>query len=125
MCFSWQNLAKAPSAKFVSLSVITLCGYPYLKIISLRNFTDVVLSHFFIGFTSIHFVNLSTMTKMWVIPPRSGLNGPTISKHHTENGQVIGIIFNSDDGICILLAYLWQPLHFSTSFLAFFNAVGQ
>src|SRR3954468_2416550 len=125
MCFSWQNLAKAPSAKFVPLSVITLCGYPYLNIISLRNFTAVGPSHFFIGFTSIHFVNLSTMTKMWVIPPWADLEGPTISKHHTENGQVICIVFNSDDGICILLAYLWQRLHFSTNSFASFNTVSQ
>src|SRR3954469_6337933 len=106
MCFSWQNLAKAPSAKFVPLSVIILCGYPYLDIISLRNFTVMDPSHFFIGFTSIHFVNLSTITNMWVIPPRAGLNGPTISKPHTENGQVMGIVFNSADDICILVAYL-------------------
>src|SRR3954465_7716461 len=115
MCFSWQNLAKASCAKFVSLSVITLCGYPYLKIISLRNFTAVGPSHFFIGFTSIHFVNLSTMPNMWVIPPPAVLKGPTISKHAAENGQVIGVVFNSDEGICILLAYLWQPLNFSSS----------
>src|SRR3954464_3538002 len=92
MCFSRQNLAKAPSTKFVPLSVIILCGYPYLKMISLRNFTAVCPSHFLIGFTSIHFVNLSTITNMWVIPSRAGLNGPTISKPHTENGQVMGIV---------------------------------
>ena len=62
--FSWQNRAKAPSAKFVPLSVIMLCGCPYLRMMSFKNDTDVRPSHFLIGFTSIHLVNLCTITNM-------------------------------------------------------------
>jgi hypothetical protein len=48
------------------------------------------------GFTSIHLVNLSTMTKIWVIFPLAGLKALTISRPQTANGQVIGIVFNAD-----------------------------
>jgi hypothetical protein len=50
------------------------------------------------GFTSIHLVNLSTMTRIWVIFPLAGLKAPTISRPQTAKGQVIGIVFNADAG---------------------------
>jgi hypothetical protein len=46
------------------------------------------------GFTSIHFVNLSTAMKMCVKPPLTFLNGPTRSSPCVKKGQVIGMIYN-------------------------------
>jgi hypothetical protein len=42
-------------------------------------------------FTSIHFVNLSTVMKMCVNPLFAFLNGPTKSSLRVEKGQVINI----------------------------------
>ena len=99
MLLSSQNRLNSPWAKFVPLSVIMLCGYPYRKITSFKNFTAVCPSHFAIGFTSSHLVNLSTITRMWVMLPLAVLNGPTMSRHHTANGQVNGIVFKPDAGV--------------------------
>ena len=74
-----QKRAKAPLAKFVPFSVMMLCGMTYrtvmftMNVIALRSFS------FLIGFASIHFLNLSTATSRWVMPPRAVLNGPTMS----------------------------------------------
>jgi hypothetical protein len=46
------------------------------------------------SFTLIHFVNLSTATKMCVNPPLAFLNGPTKSSPHEEKGQEIGMVYN-------------------------------
>jgi hypothetical protein len=75
-----------------------LWGTPYLKIISFKNFTAVWPSHLLMGFASIHLVNLSTMTRIWVIFPLAGLKAPTISRPQTAKGQVNGIVFNADAG---------------------------
>jgi hypothetical protein len=45
-------------------------------------------------FTSIHFVNLSTVTKMCVNPPLAFLNGPSKSSPHVEKGQVMGMVYS-------------------------------
>src|SRR5215203_3139437 len=90
-----QNRLNSPWAKFVPLSVMILCGYPYRRITSFRNFTAVWPSHFAIGFTSSHLVNLSTITKMWVMFPLAVLNGPTMSRHQTAKGQVRGMVLLS------------------------------
>jgi hypothetical protein len=44
--------------------------------------------------TLIHFVNLSTATKMCVNPPLAFLKGPTKSSPHVEKGQVIGMVYS-------------------------------
>jgi hypothetical protein len=44
------------------------------------------------GFTSIHFVNLSTAMKMCVNPPLAFFKGPTKSGPNVEKGQVIGMV---------------------------------
>jgi hypothetical protein len=44
------------------------------------------------GFTSIHFVNVSTAMKICVNPPLVFLKGPTKSSPHVEKGQVIGMV---------------------------------
>jgi hypothetical protein len=41
------------------------------------------------GFTSKHFVNLSTATMMCVNPPLDFLKGPTKTSPHVEKGQVM------------------------------------
>jgi hypothetical protein len=46
--------------------------------ISLMNFTTLAAVIEVIDFTLIHFVNLSTTTKMCVNPPLTFLNGPTM-----------------------------------------------
>src|SRR3954462_11260605 len=88
--------ASAPFAKFVSLSVMMLCGNPYLVAMSTMNLTAVGPSSFLIGLASIHLVNLSTATSRCVMPPLAVLNGPTISSPHTANGHVIGIVLSVD-----------------------------
>jgi hypothetical protein len=46
------------------------------------------------GFTLIHFVNLSTATKICLNPHLAFLNGTTKSIPHVEKGQVIGMVCN-------------------------------
>ena len=120
-----QNLGNGPSAKLVPLLVMILCGYPYLRMISFRNFTAVLPSHFRIGLASIHFVNLSTITKMWVMLPRAGLNRPTMSRHQTANGHVKEMVLSAVAGMWLLFANRWHPPHLRTSSLACCRAVGQ
>jgi hypothetical protein len=47
-----------------------------------------------VGFTSIHFVNLSTAMKMCVNPPLAFLKRPTKSSPYVKKGQVIGMVYN-------------------------------
>src|SRR3954467_3135553 len=84
--------ASAPFAKFVPLSVMMLCGTPYLTVMSTMNLTAVGPSSFLIGLASIHLVNLSTSTKKCVIRPLAILNGPTMSSPQTANDHVIGMV---------------------------------
>jgi hypothetical protein len=44
------------------------------------------------SFTLIHYVNLSTATKMCVNSPLAFLNGRTKSNPHVEKGEVIGMV---------------------------------
>jgi hypothetical protein len=60
--------------------------------ISLMNSTALVAIMVAVGFTLIHFVNLSTTMKMCVNPPLAFLNGPTRSSPHVEKDQVIGMV---------------------------------
>src|SRR4051812_42048167 len=57
-----QKRAKAPLAKLVPLLVMMLCGMPYRIVISEMKVTTVEPFNFLMGFTSIHLVNLSTVT---------------------------------------------------------------
>ena len=57
-----QKQAKEPLAKFVSLSVMMLCGMPYRVVMSEMKVTAVEPFKLLIGFASIHLVNLSTAT---------------------------------------------------------------
>ena len=62
MPYDVQKRAKAPLAKFVSLSVMMLCGMPYRVVMSAMKVTAVGPFNFWMGFASIHLVNLSTAT---------------------------------------------------------------
>jgi hypothetical protein len=48
---------------------------------------------------SIHLVNLSTATSRCVKPPGAVLNGPTMSKPQTANGQVSGMVLRAAAGV--------------------------
>jgi hypothetical protein len=54
--------------------------------ISLMNSTALAAVIEVAGFTSIHFMNLSTATKMCLNPPLSILNGLIKSSPHIEKG---------------------------------------
>jgi hypothetical protein len=69
-----------------------LLGTPNLYMISLMNSTALAAMIETAGFALIHFVNLSTATKMCVNPPLAFLNGPTKSSPHVDKGQVIGMV---------------------------------
>jgi hypothetical protein len=63
-----------------------------MYMISLMNSTALAAVIEAADFTSIHFENLSTTTKMCVNPPLAFLNRPTKSNPHVEKGQVIGMV---------------------------------
>jgi hypothetical protein len=58
--------------------------------ISQINFTALLAVIEAADFGSIHFMNLSTITKLCVNPPLAFLNGPTRSNPHVDY-QVIGM----------------------------------
>jgi hypothetical protein len=62
--------------------------------ISLMNSTILAAVIEAAGFTLIHFVNLSTVTKMCVNPPLAFLKGPTKSSPYVEKGQVISMVYS-------------------------------
>src|SRR3954467_5760655 len=120
-----QKRANAPLVKFVSLSVMMLCGTPYQVVISAMNVTAVGPFSFLIGFASIHLVNLSTATSRCIMPPRAVLNGPTMSRPQMAKGQVRGMVLSAEAGRCCLELKTWHPLQCLTSSLASSKAVGQ
>jgi hypothetical protein len=61
-----------------------LLGMPNLYMISLVNSTALAAVIEAADFTLIHFMNLSTATKMCVNPPLAFLNGYTKSSPHVE-----------------------------------------
>jgi hypothetical protein len=63
-----------------------LLGTPNMYMISLMNSTVLAAVIEAAGFTSIHFVNLSTVMKMCVNPPLTFLKRPTKSSPHVEKG---------------------------------------
>jgi hypothetical protein len=65
-----------------------------MYMIYLMNSTTLAIVIEAAGFTTIHFVNLSTATKMCVNPPLAFMNGPTKSSPHVDKGQVIGMVYS-------------------------------
>jgi hypothetical protein len=72
--------------------VIILLGMPNLYMISLRNSTASAAIIEAVDFTLIHFVNLSTTTKICVNQPSAFLKGHIKSSPHVEKGQVTGMV---------------------------------
>src|SRR4051812_29946053 len=82
--------------------------------------TAVAESMFFIGFTSIHFVNLSTATRICVNPDVPVLSGPIISNPHPAKGhaRVLSLIrrlvcaadLRKTGILCNDQQYFWHPL---------------
>src|SRR3954462_1700908 len=123
---SSQKFWNSEDVKFVSLSVMMLCGTPNLKIIDLMKFTAVRAVELVIGTASIHLVNLSTATSRCVLPPFDDfLSGPTMSSPQVANGQDNGMVLSSEAGACGLFANFWQATHRCTISSAFFMGVGQ
>src|SRR3954464_10504620 len=120
-----QKRANAPLAKLVQLSVMMLCGTPYRVVMSAMNVMAVGPFSFLIGFASIHLVNLSTATSRCVMPPRTVLNGPTMSRPQTVKGQMRGMVLGAEAGRCCLELKTWHPLQCLTNSLASSKAVGQ
>jgi hypothetical protein len=56
------------------------------------------------GRTSIHLENLSMATSRCLKPSGAFCNGPTRSRPHTANGQVMGIVYRALAGRCVCLA---------------------
>jgi hypothetical protein len=76
----------------VPLSVMIEFGIPKQWMIFVKNATarsDLMLVK---GQTSIHLENLSMATIRCVKPPGAFCKGPTRSRPHTANDQVIGIV---------------------------------
>jgi hypothetical protein len=63
-----------------------------MYMISLMNSTALAAVIEAAGFTSIYFMNLSTVMKICVNPSLSFLNRPPKSSPHVEKGQVMGIV---------------------------------
>src|ERR1044071_9138785 len=106
---SSQKFWNSAAVKFVSLSVMMLCGTPNLKIIDLMKLTAVRAVELVMGTTSIHLVNLSTTTSRCVLPTFDDfLSGPTMSSPQVANGQDSGMVLSSEAGACGLLANFWQ-----------------
>src|SRR3954470_7182634 len=102
---SSQKFWNSAAVKFVSLSVMMLCGTPNLKMMDLIKLTAVRAVELVIGTASIHLVNLSTATSRCVRPPfEDFLSGSTMSSSQVANGQDSGMVLSSDAGACGLLA---------------------
>jgi hypothetical protein len=67
---------------------------PNMYMIYLMNSTTLAVVIEAAGFTTIHFVNLSTATKMCMNPPLAFVNGPMKSSPHVDKGQVIGMVYS-------------------------------
>jgi hypothetical protein len=81
---SAQNFLNSLAVNGVPLSVKMLLGTPNLYMISLMNYTALAVVMEATGFTSIHFVNLSTAMKIYVNSPLDFLNGPIKSSPHVK-----------------------------------------
>jgi hypothetical protein len=75
-----------------AISVMMEFGTPKRWMMLVKNataYSDLMLVR---GRTSIHLENLSMATSRCVKPPGAFCKGPTRSRPHTANGQVMGIV---------------------------------
>src|SRR4051812_14443109 len=108
---SSQKFWNSAAVKFVSLSVMMLCGTPSLKMIDWMKLTVVSAVELVMGTALIHLVNLSTAISRRVLPPLDDfLSGPTMLSPHVANDQDSGIVLSSEGGTCGLLANFWHAI---------------
>jgi hypothetical protein len=92
MWWSSQKSRNFFPVNYVPLSVMMEFGTPKRWIMFVKNATacsDLMLVR---GRTSIHLENLSMATSRYEKPPGAFCKGPTRSRPHTANGQVMGIV---------------------------------
>jgi hypothetical protein len=77
---------------WVPLSVMMELGTPKRWMMLVKKDTACLDLMLFRGQTSIHLENLSTATSRCVKPPGAFCKGPTRSRPHTANDQVMGIV---------------------------------
>jgi hypothetical protein len=77
------------------LSVMMEFGIPKRWMIFVKNATACSDPMLVRGRTSIHLENLSMATSRCVKPLGAFCNGPTRSRPHTANDQVIGIVYRA------------------------------
>jgi hypothetical protein len=76
----------------VPLSVMMEFGTPNRWMMLVKNATACLDLMLVKGQTSIHLENLSMATSRCEKPPGAFCKGPTRSRPHTANGQVMGIV---------------------------------
>jgi hypothetical protein len=92
MWWSSQKSRNFFPVNYVPLSVMMEFGTPKRWMMFVKNATacsDLMLVR---GRTSIHLENLSMATSRYEKPPGAFCKGPTRSRPHTANGQVMGIV---------------------------------
>jgi hypothetical protein len=92
MWWSSQKSRNFFPVNYVPLSVMMEFGTPKRWIMFVKNPTacsDLMLVK---GRASIHLENLSMVTSRCEKPPGAFCKGPTRSRPHTANGQVMGIV---------------------------------
>jgi hypothetical protein len=77
---------------WVPLSVMMEFGTPKRWMMLVKNATACSDLMLFRGWILIHLENLSIATSRCVYPPGAFCKGPTRSRPHTTNGQVMGIV---------------------------------
>jgi hypothetical protein len=92
MWWSSQKSRNFFPVNYVPLSVMMEFGTPKRWMIFVKNATACSDPMLVKGRTSIHLENLSMATSRCVKPLGAFYKGPTRSRPHTANGQVIGIV---------------------------------
>jgi hypothetical protein len=95
MWWSSQKSRNFFPVNYVPLSVLMEFGTPKRWMMFVKNTTacsDLMLVK---GRTSIHLENLSMATSRCEKPPGAFCKGPTRSRPHTANGQVMGIVYRA------------------------------
>jgi hypothetical protein len=92
MWWSSQKSKNFFPVNYMLLSVMIEFGTPKRWMIFVKNATACLDLMLVKGQTSIHLENLSMATSRCLKPPGAFCKGPTRSRPHTANGQVIGIV---------------------------------
>jgi hypothetical protein len=92
MWWSSQKSRNFFPVNYVPLSVMMEFGTPKRWMIFVKNATACSDPMLVKGRTSIHLENLSTATSRCLKPPGAFCKGPTRSRPHMANDQVMGIV---------------------------------